>query len=1272
MNQPIWRQCVARFGAQRSGLRLRNRSPWWLACLVFTAAAALISHAAPPANIVSTPLAPRPADGPKGTLFESLPPETTGIDFINRGGPQRTDAQGRIIFFATSSGKDTAGGVAIGDYDGDGLEDIFLTRAEGGDRLFKNLGGFRFRDVTAEAHVGGGGRWSTGCSFVDIDNDGDLDLAVCGYACPNAIYLNNGDGTFTESAAALGLDFNGASIMLAFADYDRDGDLDAFLLTNFLERPDDAEPVKMKANAATGEVIAPPERAESVGGALLPDGTLKTFRSGQADRLYRNDGGKFIEVSDAAGIRGYETGLSVTWWDYNRDGWPDLYVANDFYGQDRLFRNNRDGTFTDVIRDAIGHTPWYSMGTDAADINNDGLPDLMATDMAGTNHYKDKIGMGDMSESAWFLTHAEPRQFMRNALYLNSGTPRFMEIAYMAGVASTDWTWSVNFGDLDNDGLTDLFVTNGMTRDLFNSDLKREEAAIMAAGDRERAARFWAEKPPKKDANIAFKNTNGLQFSKVGEPWGLDHLGVSFGSAEADLDNDGDLDVVVNNYGEPASIFRNRSAASHHAIEVRLAGRASNRAGIGATVEVETDAAIQMRFVTLARGYMSSPGARVHVGLGAHERVKTLAVTWPGGREQRFTDLPADRLYTLTEPESDDPVPEASEPSSPLFARAPILQDAWPKERPFDDFARQPLLPNKLSQLGPGMAWADIDGDGRDDLFLGGPAGASARLYRQTAEGFVPADSSAFADADASEDMAPLFFDADGDGDADLYVASGGVEGEPGDAVFRDRLYLNDGRGAFSPAPPDALPDVRESSGVVAAADFDRDGDLDLFIGGRSIPGRYPETPRSHLLVNDGAGKLTDGAAQASPALRESGMVTSALWSDADGDGWLDLLVTHEWGPVKLFRNRAGKSLEDATAAAGLDAWTGWWNGIAGRDLDGDGDIDYVVTNIGLNTKYHATPEAPELLYYADFDGTGRREVVEAAVKDGTTYPRRGFSCSSTAMPFLKDKLKTFHNFASATLDQIYAPDILKSGVRLAANTLESGVLLNDGRGRFTFRPLPALAQISPGFGVALADFDGDGKSDCVIAQNFFNPQPETGRMDNGLSVFLKGRGDGAFDPVMAAGSGLVISGDARSLAIPDLDGDGRPDLVFGVNDGPVRVFLNRATGDRTFALRLAGPVGNPAAIGARVTVEAPGLPPQTAEISAGGGCLSQQPAILFFGLGKGADAKLQIVIRWPDGHRTTHQPAAPAAGVLTLRDPTDRAPGGAARAASRAVGRRK
>lgn len=1067
-------------------------------------------------------------------LFSRLDPADTGLDFTLRPSFKKNIKE---FMFITP-----LGGMCTGDYDADGRPDIYLTNATGGNRLFKNLGGFRFEDVTAAAGVEDDQFWGTGASFIDIDNDGDLDLFACGYNRPNKCFINDGNGRFTDDAARLKLDFNGASMMMSFADIDQDGDLDGYLATTAKAPP----PGTQFGVVYEGEKPVIPEPLQEYWQFLyLPGKKVQRTESGQFDRLFRNDGGTFKEVAKASGIDGPYFSLSATWWDYDADRKPDLYVSNDYTGPDMLY-HNLGGKFANRIRETVPHTPWFSMGSDIGDVNNDGMIDFFASDMAATTHYRDKMMMGNMDDMGWFLEFAEPRQYMRNALYLNTGSGKMMEAAFLTGLSNTNWTWSPRLEDYDSDGRIDLFVTNGILRDSMNSDLSAFAAQKFKPGSEEWAT-FWSEQPLFKEQNLAFRNDGDLEFTNVSARWGLNHTGVSFGAATADFDGDGDLDLVVNNAEEPASIYRNETTGNR--IRVRLHGTESNQFGLGAHVSIRKADGIQARYLTSARGWLSASEPLVHFGLGDAQQIENLTVRWPSGQTQSFENLPANHLFTITEPGGAIPAEpaRATTATAAMFAFSDRLQGAVHKEDLFDDFVRQPLLPNKLSQSGPAMTWADVDGDGDRDGFLGGSAGYAGQLLRNNG-GQFSIEKIAADDAE-SEDIAAVFFDADKDGDNDLYVVSGSVEKEPGDAVYRDRLYLNDGKGGFANAPEGALPGLRDSGGCVAAADFDQDGDQDLFIGGRSIPGRYPETPASRLLINTGDARFIE---QTPDALATSGLTTAAVWSDADGDGWLDLLVTHEWGPVKLFLNDTKGSLSDATEAAMLSKLLGWWNGIAAGDVDGDGDIDYAVTNYGLNTKYKASESKPALLYYGDFDGTGKPHLVEAKYEGSKALPRRGFSCSSGAMPLLKTKLKTFHNFASASLEALYP---LEQGTRWEANTLQSGILINGGNGQFSFQPLPRLAQIAPAFGVILTDIDGDGALDCVLAQNSYSPQRETGHMDGGLSLLLKGDGRGQFVPVWPTASGIIVPADAVGIAEVDLNGDGRNDLVFSTNNGPLCSF---------------------------------------------------------------------------------------------------------------------
>ncbi|MCA9217825.1 MAG: VCBS repeat-containing protein [Planctomycetales bacterium] len=1100
----------------------------------------------------SEPLGPRA--NVSAPLFQRVPPDQSGLNFVHRWEPANNSDRDLI---ATAF---AGGGVALGDIDHDGLPEVFLTRPHGGARLYKNLGDFKFQDITADVGIEKtlAEHWAAGATFVDIQGDGHLDLYVCGYRSRNKLFINTGEGTFVERAEEYGLAFSGASVMMSFADYDHDGDLDAFLLTNRLSGQ--PRPAGVEFQIADGKAIAPEPYRDEVGAIVRKDGSLYPYDAGQADRLYRNDSTatkpKFTEVTKQAGIGGHFQGLSATWWDYDSDGWIDLYVANDFFGPDHLYRNNSDGTFTDVIATTVPHTPWFSMGSDAGDLNGDGQLDFIAADMAATTHYKQKVNMGDMDAEGWFLEHGSPRQYMRNAVFINTETPRFMEVAHMTGLAATDWTWAVKIVDFDCDGWNDVFFSNGMTRDFFHADLRNEVREIRNRTGENR----WSDYPVLAEQNRLFKNQGEVAFEDVSQSCGIDGKTVSFGAAAGDLDGDGDPDLIVNNFQEAVSLFRNASH-ENNLIKVSLQSSSTNVSGIGAELRIKAGGAEQVRVLQPVRGFFGCDPSEAVFGIGDATVVDELLVRWPTGNHQVVRNLACGHHYLIQETDSRS---QNSEPAElePLFSELKLPNQMRHVEQDFDDFALQPLLPNRLSTAGPAMAWGDIDGNGKVDCFLGGACGQPAQLWLQSDEKKLFRQRIPFfVDHQLCEDTDAALFDADGDGDLDLYVVSGGVEGNEGSDQYRDRLYLSVENG-LSVAPDDALPDMNFSGSCVAVGDCDNDGDYDLFVGARVIPGQYPSSVPSRLLINQGhaAGesvRFEDAPPEVAAALSVPVMVTDAIWSDADSDGDLDLLVTTEYGPVKYFRNDNGVFV-DATSAAGLAGRLGWWNCIAAADIDADGDIDYAVGNFGLNTKYHATAQNPQLLYAGDFDGSGKTHCVEAHGSDGTLVPNRGRSCSSGAMPFIADKYKNFHSFATADLADIYSTEKLQASTRLEANELASGILLNDGSGRFEFRALPRLAQVAPCFGLAFLDANGDGKKDLYVSQNFYGPQRETGRMAGGVGMLLLGHGDGSFTDVSANRSGIVIPDDARGVSVIDFNGDGADDIAVAVNNGKVRLLQNR------------------------------------------------------------------------------------------------------------------
>nr|WKN34623.1 VCBS repeat-containing protein [Tunicatimonas sp. TK19036] len=1045
-------------------------------------------------------------------LFKRLSAENTGVNFSND--IRQTDSQNVLEYMYFYNG----GGVGVGDINNDGLTDIFLSGNMVSSRLYVNKGNLRFEDITGQAGVATTG-WCTGVAMVDINNDGFLDIYVsrAGSQNPhdraNLLFINQGNNTFTELASAYGIADTGYTTQGAFFDYDKDGYLDLYLLTH------DHAPQALN----------------------VPSPVKENGEGKSTDKLYRNNGNSsesehptFTDVSAKAGIliEGYGLGVGIN--DINADGWPDIYVSNDFLSSDLLYINNRNGTFSNKISDFVKHQSYNSMGVDVSDYNNDGLSDIFVVDMLPEDNYRQKTMSGGMTNEKFdfMLQRGYEPQYMRNTLQLNNGNGHFSEIGRLAGIEKTDWSWSPLFADFDNDGYKDLFITNGYLKDITDKDfISYSKNKTMFKDEQDANKTLLAlmdEQAGVQIPNYAYKNNHNLTFSKA-EDWGFDQPTYSNGAAYADLDNDGDLDLVINNINEKASVYENKTEqrTANHYLALTLHGDLPNPMGLGTQVILRNQGQVQLYEHTLYRGYQSTVSNIVHFGLGEAQRVDTVEIHWADGRQQQFFNVPANQLMTVRQEDARYPSEKENNEVKAVFSEVSkeLGIDFLHQENSYSDLIAYPLLPQTYSSLGPSLAAGDIDGNGLEDVFMGGSAGNPGSLFLQQSSGKFTRRE--FRQDVEFEDMGALLFDADQDGDLDLYVVSGGSESSADSSLYQDRLYSNDGRGSFQ-RDMSALPTINSSGACVTAADFDRDGDLDVFVGGRVLPGSYPQAPESYILQNDG-GTFTNVTEEVCFGLKNIGMVTSALWTDFDNDNQVDLLVVGEWMPITFFKNVKGK-LVNVTTATGLGETSGWWNSLAGGDMDNDGDIDYVLGNLGLNTPFKASEDKPLTIYSGDFDGSSTPHTLLSWYKQGENYPMASRDLLLRQMPGFGKRFMKYHDYARATVEDIILPEALEQTLVLQSSYFSTAYLENQGEGKFSLRPLPLQAQVAPVNGILVKDVDYDGNLDILMTGNSYAPDVAIGRYDAFAGLYLKGDGRGSFSPVALSQSGFFIDSDAKSL----------------------------------------------------------------------------------------------------------------------------------------------
>ena len=1079
-------------------------------------------------------------EGKKDQLFTLLPPSSTHIDFKNQ--LSETEQSNIIEYLYFNNG----GGVAAGDINNDGLIDLYFTSNQKPNKLYLTLGNLRFREITAEAGVAGTGDWKTGVTMADVNGDGLLDIYVCqvgkykSFHGKNQLFINQGNLTFKEEARDYGLDFQGFSTQAAFFDYDMDGDLDMYLQNHSVHS------------------------SRSYGNASL----RLDHDSLSGGRLFRNDvvNGRhvFHDVTKETGIYssqiGYGLGVNIS--DINNDGFPDIYVSNDFHENDYLYINNGNGTFSERLTDFIAHTSRSSMGNDVADINNDGLLDIMVLDMLPDNEKirKQSGGEDDYELSEFKLKDGYNHQFVRNTLQLNLGGGMFSEIGQLSGVAATDWSWSPLFCDVDNDGWKDLFITSGIYRRANDLDYVK----FLTGGNKLFPSRdltkytdkdLFEKMPLYPNNNYIFKNNGDLSFSNMDEAWGFNTRSYSNGSTYADLDNDGDLDLIVNNINAPAYIYRNNAGTltGNHYISVVFKGKDMNTRGIGARVTLYNGGQEQVAEQFPTRGFLSATSDVLHFGLGKAKLIDSMLVRWPDSSEQLIKDISADQILVLDINNAVKPgrIKQPDNEKMKFFSPSMIPGlEFRHKEDDWVDFYREQLIPHSLAAEGPALAVGDVNGDGLDDLFIGGAKGQPAKIFVQQKGGsFKALDIPLLARERFADDVDAAFFDADGDGDLDLYIVRGGNELSPGNPLLSDLLLINDGKGGFSKG---VLPFMSHNGSCVRPCDFDGDGDIDLFVGSRSVPGAYGLSPDQFLLENDGHGHFNIVTDDKAKAFKKVGMVTDAAWMDWDKDGHPDLVLVGEWMKVSIFRNDKGL-FTDVTSAAGLDETSGWWNCIRIADVDGDGNPDLVCGNLGLNSMLKASVKEPVEMYLNDFDNNGSLDQVICHYQNGISYPYASLDELSAQITGLEKKYPRYSDFGGKTVREIFGKKAIEESMVKKATMFESCVFLNNGNGTFSIDTLPTLAQVSPVRDIIVNDINKDGKQDLILAGNDYAVRPSYGRYDASYGWCLLGSENNIYKPLMPSESGLKIVGDARKIVQMHIKG--KPYLVAAVNNGDLQIF---------------------------------------------------------------------------------------------------------------------